>query len=116
MGLAAQSSSAVIVGAGHVGGRAALRLREAGWPGVVVEAGRALLGRAVPAFVAARVQALHEARGVAVRVGVKPVAIERDGDALRVRLEEGDAIDADTIVVGIGITPNAELAAETGLL
>ncbi len=52
---------------------------------------------------------------MAVRLGVPPIAFERAGDGSRVRLADGGVVDADTIVVGIGIVPNVELAEEAGL-
>ncbi|MEN8513835.1 FAD-dependent oxidoreductase [Burkholderia sp. RS02] len=82
----------------------------------VLDAAPRLLGRAVPETIAARVQALHEEQGVAIRVNRKPVAIERiSGGALAVALDDGDTLIADTVVAGIGIEPADELARDAGL-
>jgi 3-phenylpropionate/trans-cinnamate dioxygenase ferredoxin reductase subunit len=50
-----------------------------------------------------------------MHLGVAPVRFERHGPALRVVLADGAAIEADTIVVGIGILPATELAEQAGL-
>ncbi|MBN3828777.1 FAD-dependent oxidoreductase, partial [Burkholderia sp. Ac-20384] len=66
--------------------------------------------------IAARVHALHEQQGVAIRVSRQPVAIERTaGGALAVVLDDGDTLIADTVVAGIGIEPADELARDAGL-
>ncbi len=111
----APGARCVVVGGGFIGLEVAASARARGCDVVVLEAGPRLLGRGVPASIAARVLALHEARGVTIRLGVLPVAFERRGDALQVRLGDGSGFDADTVVVGIGIVPNSELAARAGL-
>jgi 3-phenylpropionate/trans-cinnamate dioxygenase ferredoxin reductase component len=104
-----------VIGGGFIGLEVAASARQRGTEVVVLEAAPRLLGRAVPAAIAAQVQALHEARGVQVRLGVSPLAFEREGEALRVRLADGSAIGADTVVIGIGIVPDTELAEAAGL-
>jgi len=72
-----------------------------------------VLGREV-AEVFAR---LHELNGVDLRFGVQVAEITAgsDGTGRGVRLADGTQIDADVVIVGIGITPNVELAAAGGL-
>ncbi|MBN3792413.1 FAD-dependent oxidoreductase, partial [Burkholderia sp. Ac-20353] len=82
----------------------------------VLDAAPRLLGRAVPASIAARVHALHAQHGVQIRVNRMPVAIARAADgALAVTLDDGGTLVADTVVVGIGIEPADELARDAGL-
>lgn len=104
-----------VIGGGFIGLEVAASARTLGCEVHVLEAAPRLLGRAVPAGVAQRVQALHEARGVQVHVGVAPDRIERSAGALRLVLADGAAIEADSIVVGVGLAPATELAAEAGL-
>ena len=105
----------LVIGGGFIGLEVAASARARGAEVAVLEAAPRLLGRAVPATIAARVQALHESRGVLVRIGVPPVAFEARDGALHVRLADGSVLLADTIVVGIGIVPNIELAEQCGL-
>jgi 3-phenylpropionate/trans-cinnamate dioxygenase ferredoxin reductase component len=104
-----------VIGGGFIGLEVAASAAARGCRVTVVEAAPRLLGRAAPASIAGRVQALHEARGVEVRLGIPPIAFERCGKTLRVRLADGTAFDADTIVVGIGIAPNSGLAERASL-
>lgn len=111
----AEGQRVAVIGGGFIGLEVAASARARGCEVTVLEAAPRLLGRAVPATIAERVQALHIARGVACRVGVPPIAIERDGAALRVQLGDASSVQADTVVVGIGIAPNVELAERAGL-
>lgn len=104
-----------VIGGGFIGLEVAASARTRGCEVHVIEAAPRLLGRAVPAALAQRVQALHEARGVHMHVGIAPLRFEHDGAGLRVQLADGSSIDADTIVVGIGIAPGTELAEQAGL-
>ncbi len=105
----------VVIGGGFIGLEVAASARTRGCSVSVLEAAPRLLGRAVPEPIAAHVEALHAGRGVTVRLGVAPVGFERVGAALQVRLADGGSIEADTVVVGIGIVPNCELAERAGL-
>jgi 3-phenylpropionate/trans-cinnamate dioxygenase ferredoxin reductase component len=106
----------VLIGGGFIGLEVAASARLRGCRVTVLDAASRLLGRAVPETIAARVHALHERQGVAIRVSRKPVAIERTvGGALAVVLDDGDTLIADTVVAGIGIEPADELAREAGL-
>jgi 3-phenylpropionate/trans-cinnamate dioxygenase ferredoxin reductase component len=105
-----------IVGGGFIGLEVAASARQRGCAVTVIEGAPRLLGRAVPEAIGARVLALHQARGVDVRLGAMPTAFERQPDgSTRVALADGTAIYADTVIVGIGITPSVELAAQAGL-
>ncbi|VWD25476.1 pyridine nucleotide-disulfide oxidoreductase [Burkholderia lata] len=106
----------VLIGGGFIGLEVAASARRRGCRVTVLDAAPRLLGRAVPETIAARVHALHERQGVAIRVNRKPVAIERTaGGALAVVLDDGDTLIADTVVAGIGIEPADELARDAGL-
>ncbi|HIH2751608.1 FAD-dependent oxidoreductase [Burkholderia aenigmatica] len=106
----------VLIGGGFIGLEVAASARLRGCRVTVLDAASHLLGRAVPETIAARVHALHERQGVAIRVNRKPVAIERTaGGALAVVLDDGDTLIADTVVAGIGIEPADELARDAGL-
>lgn len=104
-----------VIGGGFIGLEVAASARARGCEVHLIEAAPRLLGRAVPAALAQRVQALHEARGVHLHVGIAPERIERNGGALQLRLADGRTIAADTLVVGIGIVPGTELAEQAGL-
>lgn len=112
----APASRIVIVGGGFIGLEVAASARARGCEVTVIEGGARLLGRAVPAAIAARAHELHERNGVKVLLGTMPKAFERREDGtLAMTLDSGEALDADTAVVGIGIEPADELARAAGL-
>jgi 3-phenylpropionate/trans-cinnamate dioxygenase ferredoxin reductase component len=59
---------------------------------------------------------LHRDHGVDMRFGIGVAEITgRAGRAAGVRLTDGAQVDADLVIVGIGITPNTQLADAAGL-
>jgi len=66
-----------------------------------------MLGPALGDFV----RSLHEAHGVVFHLGRTLAAIEAD----RVRLDDGASLDAELVVVGIGVRPRIGLAHDAGL-
>jgi NADPH-dependent 2,4-dienoyl-CoA reductase/sulfur reductase-like enzyme len=80
----------------------------------VVERQPSLLERAVPRGIAAAVERMHRARGVALYLGATASEILGDERVTGVRLADGSVIPADAVVVGIGVIPNTELAEAAG--
>jgi 3-phenylpropionate/trans-cinnamate dioxygenase ferredoxin reductase subunit len=97
----------VVIGGGYIGLEAAAVLTKLGKQVTLVEAmDRALArtaGRDISDFYAAE----HRAHGVDVRLAARVEAIEMDADdrATGVRLEGGEILPADAVIVGIGIIP-----------
>ncbi|WP_432560591.1 NAD(P)/FAD-dependent oxidoreductase [Granulicoccus sp. GXG6511] len=105
----------VVVGGGWIGLEVAATARQAGADVVVVEAMPRLCQRSVPEVISDYLKRLHEGHGVEVRLGSGVQQIERSGDGLRVELNDGTWLEADTVVAGIGLTPHLELAEAAGL-
>lgn len=106
---------AVIIGGGVIGLEAASTLVGMGLSATVLETGDRLLGRNIPAEAAQWLADAHARIGVDVRLGRSVASVEETGDALTVRLDDGATLDADIVVVGIGIVPCAEIAQAAGL-
>jgi 3-phenylpropionate/trans-cinnamate dioxygenase ferredoxin reductase subunit len=106
----------VVIGAGWIGLETAAAAREAGAEVTILEAAELPLLR-VLGREAARVFAnLHRDHGVDLRFGVQVAEITGSGGrADGVRLADGSRVDADAIIVGVGITPNVQLAEAAGL-
>jgi 3-phenylpropionate/trans-cinnamate dioxygenase ferredoxin reductase component len=106
----------VVVGAGFIGLEFAATARAKGLEVDVVELGPRVMARAVTAEISAFFQERHAASGIRIHFGVQATGIEADGVAVTgVSLSDGRHVPADLVVVGVGVLPNVELAAEAGL-
>ncbi|CAN7312615.1 FAD-dependent oxidoreductase [Acidovorax sp. LjRoot74] len=106
----------VVVGGGWIGLEVAATARQQGAEVVVVETQSRLCERTVPAEVSAYLLALHRAQGVRVLLGAGVRGFARAADdRLEVLLADGSALACNTIVLGVGLVPNDELAREAGL-
>jgi 3-phenylpropionate/trans-cinnamate dioxygenase ferredoxin reductase component len=119
-GLRQRISSAkgvVVIGAGFIGLEFAATARAKGLEVDVIELGTRVMARAVTAEISEYFQARHIAAGIRIHLGVQATSIESDGANIAgVSLSDGRHLPADLVVVGVGVLPNVELAAEAGLL
>ncbi len=105
-----------MIGAGFIGLEFAATARGKGMEVDVVELGVRVMARAVTAEISEFFQARHAAAGIRIHLGVQVTSIEADGPKVTgVSLSDGRHLPADLIVVGVGVLPNVELAAEAGL-
>jgi 3-phenylpropionate/trans-cinnamate dioxygenase ferredoxin reductase subunit len=97
---------AVVIGGGYIGLEAAAVLTKFGKQVVVLEALDRVLARVAAEPLSRFYEAEHRAHGVDVRLGVGVDCIlETDGRACGVRLADGGVLEAEMVVVGIGIQP-----------
>ncbi|SAK44827.1 FAD-dependent pyridine nucleotide-disulfide oxidoreductase [Caballeronia calidae] len=106
---------AVVIGGGYIGLEAAASLRQKGIEVTVVETEPRLLARVASPWISAYMQRAHADKGVAFEFGRKVVALRPLHDAVSVVLDDDTHLQCDLVVVGIGVIPNTELAAECGL-
>jgi 3-phenylpropionate/trans-cinnamate dioxygenase ferredoxin reductase subunit len=112
---AAGASKAVIVGAGFIGMEVAASLWSLGLDVEVLEALSAPMLHALGPELGDVFRRIHEDHGVRLRFGDGVAAFEGDGRVERVRAVSGRAVEADVVVVGVGVRPNDDLAAEAGI-
>ena len=106
----------VVIGAGFIGLEFAATARAKGLEVDVVELGARVMARAVTAEISEFFQERHTAAGIRIHLGVQATSIESDGSNVTgVSLSDGRHVPADLVVVGVGVLPNVELAAEAGL-
>ena len=106
----------VVVGAGFIGLEFAATARAKGLEVDVIELAPRVMARAVTAEISAFFHDRHTAAGVRVHLGVQATGIESDGNRVTgISLSDGRHLPADMVVVGVGVLPNVELAAEAGL-
>jgi NADPH-dependent 2,4-dienoyl-CoA reductase/sulfur reductase-like enzyme len=105
----------VVVGAGFIGSEIAASARARGVEVTVVEAMPTPLARPVGEQMGKVLASLHERNGTTLRVGVGVESLEGDDKVRAVRLADGSTIDAELVVVGIGVAPNTDWLADSEL-
>jgi 3-phenylpropionate/trans-cinnamate dioxygenase ferredoxin reductase subunit len=114
--LMASSQRVIVIGAGFIGLEFAATARAKGLEVDVVELAARVMARAVTAEISEFSQSRHLAAGIRIHFGVQVTSIENDGGKVTgVSLSDGRHLPADLVVVGVGVLPNVELAAEAGL-
>ncbi len=111
----AEGKSAVVVGGGFIGSEMAAALTMNGVQVTMIFPEPYLVQRVFPEGLGRALQERYKEKGVVFVSGDKPAAFSRSGTKYHVRTEGGEQIEADLIVVGIGIEPNTDLAARAGL-
>jgi 3-phenylpropionate/trans-cinnamate dioxygenase ferredoxin reductase subunit len=109
------SPRVVIVGAGYIGLEVASSCVALGCEVTVLEAAPRILGRVVSDTTAEFFASLHKANGVEIQCAA---AIERfDGSdkVTGVVMADGTVYPCECVVIGIGVTPNIQLAERAGL-
>ena len=112
----ARARRVAIVGAGWIGLETAAAARHAGLDVTLLESAEMPLLRVLGPEAAPIFADLHRDHGVELRCQVSVAELAgRNGAVTGVVLSDGSRIDADLVLVGVGITPNTQLAAEAGL-
>lgn len=109
------ATSVAIIGAGFIGLEVASAATAMGCAVTVLEAADRILGRAVPEKIAEIVDRRHRAAGVDLRCGVKIIDIEETQDKAVLTTDDGNTIQADVVVIGVGAVPHGDLANKAGL-
>jgi NADPH-dependent 2,4-dienoyl-CoA reductase/sulfur reductase-like enzyme len=105
----------VVVGAGFIGSEVAATAREKGLEVTVLEALPVPLARGLGSVLGPVIAGLHLDHGVDLRTGTGVAGFEGDGRVERVLLADGTSLDADVVVVGIGVVPNTAWLDDSGL-
>lgn len=95
----------VVIGGGYIGLEAAAVLSKFGKQVVVLEALDRVLARVAAEPLSRFFEAEHRAHGVDVRLGVGVDCLLGEDRVTGVRLADGEVLDADMVIVGIGIIP-----------
>jgi apoptosis-inducing factor 3 len=108
---AAGAKRAVVVGASFIGLEVAASLRQRGIEVHVVGPERIPFQRVLGTELGTFVRELHEAHGVVFHLGTSVARV----DAQRVTLNDASIIEADFVVLGVGVRPAVKLAEQAGL-
>src|SRR5881409_3001636 len=103
--------SAVVIGASFIGLEVAASLRERKLEVAVVGKGSLPLEKVLGHELGNLIRETHEAHRVRFHLGRTPAAIRNR----HVQLDDGTILEADLVVVGVGVRPNTKLAEKTGI-
>lgn len=109
------AASVVVVGGGFIGSEIAATARIMGKQVTIVEQAPRLLPRVLPADISDVLEEIHRDHGVRVLCRRHIQRFGGDTHVQFVELSGGLHIEADLVVIGIGMEPNDELASSAGL-
>jgi 3-phenylpropionate/trans-cinnamate dioxygenase ferredoxin reductase component len=106
----------VVIGAGFIGLEFAAVACELGKTVTVLDVAERVMARAVSPAISTHFEALHRAAGINLLLGATVRRLLGKGRRVTsVETSTGESLSADLVVIGIGVEPNVELAAEAGL-
>ena len=105
----------VVVGAGWIGAEVAASARVRGLDVTVLDPMNVPLERVLGPEVGAIYRDIHADHGTKLLMGTGVEAFEGGAAVERVRTSDGRELDCDFVVVGVGVEPRTELAAEAGI-
>ena len=111
----AEGVRVVVIGAGFIGLEVAATATKRGARVTVLEGLEAPLIRALGAETGTAIGAVHARNGVDIRCGVQVASINGDQRVSGVTLTNGDTIEAEVVVVGIGVAPATQWCSDSGL-
>ena len=106
---------AVIVGGGYIGLETAAMLRKLDLDVTILESADRILNRVTAPDLSAFYTRVHGEEGVQIEAGVQITGFVGDDRVTEVALADGRSFKADLVIIGIGVIPNTELAAASGL-
>lgn len=106
---------AVVVGAGFIGLEMAENFHQLGLDVRIVEMGGQVMAPAdFP--IAAMVQSHLWSKGIHVHLNTAVSSFSRNGEGLSVTLSDGEILEADIVLLSIGVRPDTRLATDAGLV
>ena len=108
---ATEAKRAVVVGASFIGLEVAASLRARDLAVDVVAPEKLPLERVLGEHLGAFIKTFHESKGVVFHLGRKPQSVDKTS----VMLDDGSKLDADLVVMGVGVRPRLDLAEKAGL-
>jgi nitrite reductase (NADH) large subunit len=107
--------NAVVIGGGLLGLEAANGLMKQGMDVTVVHLLDSLMERQLDKPASALLKASLEERGMTFLMEAETAEIIGNGRVQGIRFKDGSEVEADLVVMGVGIIPNTELAKKSGL-
>ncbi|MES1258474.1 MAG: FAD-dependent oxidoreductase [Acidobacteriota bacterium] len=108
---AGQAATCAVIGSGFIGLEVAASLRHRGLKVSIVARESVPLEKVLGEEFGRFIQKLHERHGVRFFLNATPHAIRED----RVEMEDGSFVEADMVVLGVGVSPRTSLANAAGI-
>jgi NADPH-dependent 2,4-dienoyl-CoA reductase/sulfur reductase-like enzyme/nitrite reductase/ring-hydroxylating ferredoxin subunit len=108
---AKEAKRAVVIGASFIGLEVAASLRARNVAVDVVAPEKLPLERVLGEHLGNFIKTFHESKGVAFHLGRKPQSVDKSS----VTLDDGSRLEADLVVMGVGVRPRLDLAEKAGL-
>ena len=108
---AQRARKCAVIGSSFIGLEVAASLRHRGLAVSVIGQDSVPLSKILGAEMGSFIQKLHEQHGVRFFMGVKPRAIRAD----RVDIGDGRFVEADLVILGVGVSPRTALAEAAGI-
>ncbi len=112
---AQRGSNVVLMGAGFIGCIILEALAERGVNLSVIEMGDRMVPRMMDQTAGNMLKRWCQAKGINVHTSTKVEAIEKAGDALKVKLDNGEALDADVVISATGVKSNIGFLEGSGI-
>lgn len=105
----------VIIGGGFIGMEVAATARGLGVDVTVLEAAPQPMMRGLGPVLGAWMAERHRAEGVDLRCGAQVAGLDASGELKRIRLADGSAVEAELVLVAIGVRPATDWLQDSGL-
>ncbi len=112
---AVDGKSALVIGGGFIGSEIAAALRMNNLAVTMIFPSQWLVSRVFPESLGRTLTGYYRDKGIDVLTGDVPVSIQRGERGYVARTRAGREVQADLVVVGIGVAPNIALAQSAGL-
>ena len=109
-----ETKKAVVIGAGFIGLEMAENLKDIGLDVTIIEMGDQVMAP-LDLPIAAMVQQHIRSKGVDIMVKTAVAGFEKKEKGIKVLLSTGGALDADVVILSIGVKPDTKLAVSAGL-
>lgn len=105
----------VVIGAGFIGVEFSDELLKNGHEVTLIEKENDILYAAFDPEIASRIAGMLESRGVKIITGNGISEVTGSSKVTGVKLENGDILDADAVILSMGYKPNTKLAGDSGI-
>ncbi|TDO97468.1 NAD(P)/FAD-dependent oxidoreductase [Marinomonas balearica] len=105
----------VVIGGGYIGLEAAASMAKLGKKVTLLINSERPLAKSTCTIVSDFFTKLHKSHGIDIKLNTQAKSIEKAAQGVIVNTSDDDALAADAVIVGIGVTPEQSLAENAGL-